>query len=164
MDPSLDARAVLAAAADSEAARLKEEIVPNDVPTTWDVVQGHAAWKLIDMSKGADLLVVGSRGHGGFVGAMLGSVSQHCVIHARCPVVVVPDPERTPAVDHTHNGDTSYRDGIFEQAHHHLDDEPGQGVYEQGHTEPDGQGVYDQGQAEVGEGVFDQGRPTPEDV
>jgi nucleotide-binding universal stress UspA family protein len=38
---------------------------------------------------GADLLVVGSRGHGGFTEALLGSVSQHCVHHAPCPVVII---------------------------------------------------------------------------
>jgi nucleotide-binding universal stress UspA family protein len=45
---------------------------------------------LIDASKGADLLVVGSRGHGGFSGLLLGSVSQQCGRHAHCPVVIVP--------------------------------------------------------------------------
>jgi nucleotide-binding universal stress UspA family protein len=44
---------------------------------------------LLDASAGAELLVVGSRGHGGFAEALLGSVSQHCVQHASCPVVVV---------------------------------------------------------------------------
>lgn len=45
---------------------------------------------LIDASVGADVLVVGSRGHGGFVGLLLGSVSAYCAEHGQCPVVVVP--------------------------------------------------------------------------
>jgi nucleotide-binding universal stress UspA family protein len=53
------------------------------------VVEGAAAEVLIDASKRASLLVVGSRGHGGFVGLLLGSVSQQCVIHAHCPVMVM---------------------------------------------------------------------------
>lgn len=53
------------------------------------VVPGFAAPTLIDASDHADLLVVGSRGHGAFTGMLLGSVSQHCVSHASCPVVVV---------------------------------------------------------------------------
>jgi len=53
------------------------------------VVEGIAAQVLLDASGDADLLVVGSRGHGGFAEALLGSVSQHCVQHARCPVVVI---------------------------------------------------------------------------
>jgi len=55
------------------------------------VVEGNAARVLLDASVGADLLVVGSRGHGGFVEALLGSVGQHCVHHATCPVVVIRD-------------------------------------------------------------------------
>jgi nucleotide-binding universal stress UspA family protein len=58
-----------------------------DVSTT--VRQGNAAQVLLDASKDADLLVVGSRGHGGFAEALLGSVSQHCVHHATCPVVII---------------------------------------------------------------------------
>lgn len=52
-------------------------------------VYGHPAQVLIDESADADLLVVGHRGHGGFSGMMLGSVSTHCVTHAHCPVTVV---------------------------------------------------------------------------
>jgi nucleotide-binding universal stress UspA family protein len=53
------------------------------------VVEGNAAGVLIDASKGADLLVLGNRGYGGFTEALLGSVSQHCVHHATCPVVII---------------------------------------------------------------------------
>jgi nucleotide-binding universal stress UspA family protein len=55
------------------------------------VVEGNAAQVLLDASAGAELLVVGSRGHGGFLEALLGSVGQHCVHHATCPVVVIRD-------------------------------------------------------------------------
>ena len=55
------------------------------------VVQGNAAEVLLQAAAGADLLVVGSRGHGGFVEALLGSVGQHAVHHAKCPVVVIRD-------------------------------------------------------------------------
>ena len=53
------------------------------------VAEGDPAQVLVDASDGADLLVVGNRGHGGFTEALLGSVSQHCVHHAHCPVVVI---------------------------------------------------------------------------
>jgi nucleotide-binding universal stress UspA family protein len=55
------------------------------------VVQGSPARVLLDQAKGASLLVLGTRGHGAFGGMLLGSVSQHCVQHAPCPVVVVPE-------------------------------------------------------------------------
>ncbi len=55
------------------------------------VRQGNAARILLDAASGADMLVVGSRGHGGFAEALLGSVSQHCVHHAACPVVIIRD-------------------------------------------------------------------------
>jgi len=53
------------------------------------IVEGHPAPVLIKESEGATLLVVGSRGHGEFVGALIGSTSEHCVAHAACPVVVI---------------------------------------------------------------------------
>jgi nucleotide-binding universal stress UspA family protein len=53
------------------------------------VAEGNAAQVLLEAADGADLLVVGSRGHGGFTGALLGSVSQHCAHHAPCPLVIV---------------------------------------------------------------------------
>jgi nucleotide-binding universal stress UspA family protein len=53
-------------------------------------VNGFAAQELIEASRDADLLVVGSRGVGGFARLMMGSVSDQVVHHAYCPVVVVP--------------------------------------------------------------------------
>jgi nucleotide-binding universal stress UspA family protein len=54
-----------------------------------DVVEGHPADVLVRAAEEAELLVVGSRGHGAFKGMFLGSVSSHCVSHSPCPVVVV---------------------------------------------------------------------------
>jgi len=53
------------------------------------VAEGYPAQVLVDASEGADLLVVGSRGHAGFADALLGSVSTYCVHHAHCPVTVI---------------------------------------------------------------------------
>jgi len=53
------------------------------------VREGNSARVLLDAADGAELLVVGSQGHGGFTEALLGSVSQACVHHARCPVVII---------------------------------------------------------------------------
>jgi nucleotide-binding universal stress UspA family protein len=62
---------------------------PGDVEIERRVVEGAAAAVLVEESRGADLLVVGSRGHGGFAQLLLGSVSQQCAHHAECPVVIV---------------------------------------------------------------------------
>jgi nucleotide-binding universal stress UspA family protein len=69
---------------------VRETVDPHGpVKVSSTVREGNAARVLLDASQGADLLVVGSRGHGGFAEAMLGSVSEACVHHARCPVVIV---------------------------------------------------------------------------
>lgn len=95
MDPSGDTGTILANAADTELARLGTEAGSgHGAAITWEALEGHPAEVLVHASQDAAMLVVGTRGHGGFVGALLGSVSQHVVAHARCPVLVIPDPGR----------------------------------------------------------------------
>ena len=55
---------------------------------TGHVIEGHPGPVLVDASRDADLLVVGSRGHGEFADILLGSVRMHCAAHAHCPVLV----------------------------------------------------------------------------
>ena len=64
------------------------------VDVTRVVEEGEPAITLVDRATHAALLVIGSRGHGAFVGMLIGSVSQYCVTHAHCPVVVLRAPER----------------------------------------------------------------------
>lgn len=61
----------------------------DDVAIERRVDQGAPAAVLVEESQGAELLVVGSRGHGGFAQLLLGSVSQQCAQHASCPVVII---------------------------------------------------------------------------
>jgi nucleotide-binding universal stress UspA family protein len=76
---------------------LDEQGRQHHVEIVRQAVEGHPAEVLLGAATPADLLVVGYRGHGGFFGALLGSVSRHIVTHARCPVVVVPAPHHDEA-------------------------------------------------------------------
>jgi nucleotide-binding universal stress UspA family protein len=76
---------------------------PTDVEITAVAVHGTAAPALVEASQDADVLVVGSRGLGGFTGLLLGSVSQQCAHHAPCPLVIVrgaPTDKNPAAGDH----------------------------------------------------------------
>lgn len=70
-------------------ARAISQAFPGDAGVEARVSYGHPAQVLIAESKEADLLVVGSHGHGAFTGMLVGSVSIHCVTSAYCPVTVV---------------------------------------------------------------------------
>jgi nucleotide-binding universal stress UspA family protein len=82
-DNAAHARKVLDETIAAVTAELNEpvSVLPEAVP-------GHPAQVLLRAATGAALLVVGSRGRNGFTGMLLGSVSQHCVQHATCSVVV----------------------------------------------------------------------------
>jgi nucleotide-binding universal stress UspA family protein len=88
-DPAVDAAAALG--------EIVEQVLGSkgDIQVSQQVVEGNPAPILVKLAEEADLLVVGSRGHGEFTGMLLGSVSEHCASNAPCPVVIVRghDPE-----------------------------------------------------------------------
>jgi len=86
------ARQAAEAAADKAAGQLGGEARPASV--TVSAVSGNAAEELISASRAADLVVVGSRGAGGFTRLAMGSTSSQVVHHANCPVVIVPHEQR----------------------------------------------------------------------
>jgi nucleotide-binding universal stress UspA family protein len=81
--PERDAKAIL----DEAIERAFAGDPPEGLKRT--VMSGPPARVLIEMSKDSGMLVLGSRGRGGFVGLLLGSVSAACAEHAHCPVIVV---------------------------------------------------------------------------
>jgi nucleotide-binding universal stress UspA family protein len=78
----------LAEAVVAEATGRARECAP-DIDIETDTLIGHATPSLLAAARGAELLVVGSRGRGGFGGLLLGSVSQRLATHATCPVAVI---------------------------------------------------------------------------
>jgi nucleotide-binding universal stress UspA family protein len=85
-----DIREIRDAAGATLNAALREQVPETEqVEIEPRLVEGRVAPALVDESRRADLLVVGSRGYGGFTGLLLGSVSQQCAHHAACPVVIV---------------------------------------------------------------------------
>lgn len=80
--------------AEADLAASLQAIDFDDVELTGDTIEGRAAHVLLEAARDADLLVVGSRGQGGFTGLLLGSVSQQCAHHAPCPIVIVPSSEQ----------------------------------------------------------------------
>jgi nucleotide-binding universal stress UspA family protein len=80
-------------AANEAASRLIDEARPTSVAVR--AVSGNAAEELINASRDADLVVVGSRGAGGFSRLMMGSVSSQVAHHAHCPVVIIPPEQRS---------------------------------------------------------------------
>jgi nucleotide-binding universal stress UspA family protein len=75
-------------------AAVNEASPPPGVIVNQLIMEGNPAQVLLRAAKDADLLVVGNRGHGGLVDALIGSVSVRCLHHATCPVVIV----RTPSI------------------------------------------------------------------
>ena len=77
--------------AEKELTEAISEVAGQDPDVTINpvIVRGWPAEVLLNAAEGADLLVVGSRGRGGFTSALLGSVSQNCAHHATCPLLII---------------------------------------------------------------------------
>ena len=84
---------------DRDAQEVADEVADQVFGLNWpewlttDIRSGAPAQVLVEESRSSDLLVVGSRGRGGFIGLLLGSVSSQCAEHAACPVLIVHSPE-----------------------------------------------------------------------
>ncbi|EPR75581.1 Universal stress protein family [Leifsonia rubra CMS 76R] len=82
----------------SQLRQASQEVFGDTLPNWYESVvrEGSAASNLIAESRAADVLIVGSRGHGGFAGLLLGSVSSQCASHSRCPVIVIHSADSDP--------------------------------------------------------------------
>jgi nucleotide-binding universal stress UspA family protein len=89
-----EVRTALHQEADNVLQGVLEGIDADDVELEGHVVEGRVVRVLVEAANDADILVVGSRGLGGFTGLLLGSVSQQCAHHAPCPLVIVPSKRR----------------------------------------------------------------------
>ncbi len=87
IDADFDPAAITKTMVDQIIDTLKTEFPTVSVSSR--IEEGHPSEVLVAASRRAELLVVGSRGHGGFSGMLIGSVSQHCATHAASPVVIV---------------------------------------------------------------------------
>lgn len=96
-----DAAAALEHYVSSAVAAGPAEVAVAEVAVEMEVAPGQPGPVLVEESDGAEMLVVGSQGYGGIVGSIVGSVSQHCMHHARCPVAVVPP---LPEITETSSG------------------------------------------------------------
>lgn len=108
-DPEVDARKALEQSV--------EDVFGADRPEGLRLLvrHGNAAQVLLEASKDADVLVVGSRGHGGFAGLLLGSVSRHCVENSPVPVLVIRDSDSDSDSD-SGSGSDADADGNPRQA------------------------------------------------
>ncbi len=90
--PVTDSETAIEVDLEKETRRMVEEALAGAAtqpPVDIVVAAGPAAGVLIERSGEVDVLVLGHRGRGGFASMLLGSVSLQCVLHARCPVIVV---------------------------------------------------------------------------
>jgi len=96
---NFDMSAITRKAVDAAVASVVGDGDQSAVTVRTTVVEGYPAKALLEAAQGAELLVVGSRGHHAVSGLLLGSVGLHCATHAPCPVLIVREP-----VQHSHVG------------------------------------------------------------